>query len=125
MTTLTEFSTCRPARPRHSRRAALLPQPSCYQLQLQEIGPQATPRRRRRAGDLPETIELSRSGPRAASLRALSPLRLTCTAGVIWLTCEGDPHDYVLQPGDDHTAQPGDRLALLGMPMGAVVVNCA
>lgn len=125
MTTLTELSTCSPASTRRLLRPSLLPSPACYQLHLQREGLQADRVLRRRAGDLPELIELSRGAARAASLRALKPLRLSCTAGVVWLTREGDPQDYVLEPGDHHAAQPGDRVALLGMPTGAVRVSCS
>lgn len=125
MITLTEPSTCCPASPRRPLSASLLPQPACYQLHLQREGLQPDRVLRRRAGDLPEVIELSRGAARAASLLALKPLRLACTAGVVWLTREGDPHDYVLESGDHHAVQPGDLIALLGMPKGAVRVSCS
>jgi hypothetical protein len=39
-------------------------------------------------------------------------LRITCTAGTIWLTVNGVPGDIILQPGESHQLT-GNGLALI------------
>jgi hypothetical protein len=70
-----------------------------------------------------ESLCLGRGGARVASLRAHQMLRVTCTTGTVWLTCEGDALDHVLEAGDEHLAGPGDALVLLGMPSAAVLIT--
>ena len=76
---------------------ALLRAPA-YRLHLETGVPQRAARRR--LAELPEVLTLAQGDVRAASLHALADLRITCTAGTVWLTHEGDPRDYVLDAGD-------------------------
>ena len=43
---------------------------------------------------------------------AAGAVRILCTAGCLWLTLDGDPHDVVLNPGDAFEAGK-DRRALI------------
>ncbi|MGV3570363.1 MAG: DUF2917 domain-containing protein [Ramlibacter sp.] len=91
-----------------------------YRLHLETGVPQRAARRR--LAELPEVLTLARGDVRAASLHALADLRITCMDGTAWLTREGDPRDYVLEPGDQQLVRRGDALVLLGMPSATVLV---
>jgi hypothetical protein len=75
-----------------------------------------------RQRELPRRFSLGADGAPAVSLRAQGVLRVTCTAGTVWLTCERDLRDHVLEAGDEHLARPGDALVLVGMPSATVLV---
>ncbi|ATB51122.1 DUF2917 domain-containing protein [Corallococcus macrosporus] len=45
-------------------------------------------------------VHLAQGGLWSQHTRSGHPLTLTCRAGLLWLTCEGDERDYVLHPGD-------------------------
>lgn len=45
-------------------------------------------------------------------LPAARGLRVTCTAGIVWLTVAGEAGDILLRPGDSHLVR-GHGLALL------------
>lgn len=69
------------------------------------------------------TLSLGAQGVRAATVRVRQPLRVRCTAGTVWLTCDGDARDFVLDAGADYAARPGEVLVLLGMPMAVVAIS--
>jgi hypothetical protein len=100
-------------------RAAVTRTP-CYELFLQPDSPEPAPCQR--CDGEPQWVALGRDAAAAASLRVVRPLRITCTRGTVWLTCERDFNDYVLQAGMVHLAEPGQSLVLLGMPSAAVVL---
>ena len=43
-------------------------------------------------------------------------LRLSCVAGTAWITAEADTRDVVLEVGQVHVANHGDRLFINGLP---------
>jgi len=92
-----------------------------YRLHLETDVPQRAARRR--LAELPEVLTLARGDVRAGSRQALADLRITCINGTAWLTREGDPRDYVLDPGDQQLVRRGDALVLLGMPSATVLVS--
>jgi hypothetical protein len=60
-------------------------------------------------------------------LRRARGLRITCTAGTVWLTVSGVPGDILLQPGDSHQLA-GNGLALiesLGLGSGRIRLSQA
>jgi hypothetical protein len=81
------------------------------------------PLHQRKPRELPRRLSLGADGAPALSLRAQGVLRVTCTAGTVWLTCERDIRDHVLEAGDEHLARPGDALVLVGMPSATVLVT--
>jgi hypothetical protein len=70
------------------------------------------------------TIALEHQGVRAISVRVHKPLTVACNAGTVWLTCERDLRDYVLDAGAAFQARAGDSLVLLGLPVASVNINC-
>lgn len=71
----------------------------------------------------PESLSLVHGRSPVASLQVHRPLRILCTAGSVWLTCEGDIRDHVLEAGAAYEARPGESLVLLGMPSATVLVS--
>jgi hypothetical protein len=96
------------------------PLPAAYDLHADGV---AWPSRRDVSDGPSESLALGPGGVRAVSLRARQFLRVTCTAGTAWLTCERDARDHVLEAGAEHLAGPGDALVLLGMPSATVVIT--
>lgn len=42
-------------------------------------------------------------------------LALECRAGILWVTRDGDPADYILEPGQRLDLQRGDKAAVQAM----------
>jgi hypothetical protein len=63
-----------------------------------EIGP--TCRHRMPDGRAMATACFAVADGRAVRLRLSAATTIACTAGMLWLTVDGDPKDHVLQPGD-------------------------
>jgi hypothetical protein len=72
--------------------------------------------------ELRSSVSLGPGGARVVSLQVRDALRVTCTAGTVWLTCGRDVRDHVLEAGDEHLAAPGDALVLFGMPRATVLL---
>jgi hypothetical protein len=53
-----------------------------------------------RPGGTAEAIWLPKGATWSVRVRTDTPLALTCEAGLLWLTREGDASDYVLGPGE-------------------------
>lgn len=49
---------------------------------------------------------------RIKSFRFSKGARIACLVGRIWVTAEGDPRDYVLEPGEVYVA-PGESLIVM------------
>jgi hypothetical protein len=49
---------------------------------------------------------------RIKSLRLSKGARIVCLVGRIWVTIEGDPRDYVLNPGDDFVSSGGSLIVM-------------
>ncbi|MET0540632.1 MAG: DUF2917 domain-containing protein [Variovorax sp.] len=58
-------------------------------------------------------------------LRVAAPARLRVVRGQVWLTVDGQPHDHMLEPGDQFVLERGTRAlaqAIFG-PACAVVAD--
>jgi hypothetical protein len=121
VSSLTPFGAAPPAH--GAIRRLLAARRPAYLLHLETDGAQALLEGRRRMADLPETIALGHGAARAATLRAQADLRLACSEGTVWLTCEGDLRDHVLDAGVHHDVRRGDLLVLFGMPRGTVLLS--
>jgi hypothetical protein len=51
------------------------------------------------------------------------PLRVVALRGRIWITDQGDPHDYLLEAGDRLTICPQGQLVAEGMPDGSFMLE--
>ena len=45
-----------------------------------------------------------------------------CTAGALWLTQEGDPHDYILKAGQSFTLNQRGIVLVQGLPRGKALL---
>jgi hypothetical protein len=96
-----------------------------YVLYLQE-GPRNTGRvTHRKVRQLPDTIALGPRSVHAVSLTPTQALRVSCTAGAVWLTRDRDIQDYVLSAGAEQCVRPGRQVVIVGMPEGSVELRLA
>lgn len=58
---------------------------------------------------------------RALRLRHRRPLRLRALQGTLWITVDGLPDDFVLQPGECRSFAAGERLFVTAMDGSAVL----
>ena len=48
--------------------------------------------------------------------------RVMCTAGSLWLTREGDQHDYILRAGQSFPLNPSENILVQGLPCGSAQI---
>ncbi len=96
-----------------------------YVLYLQE-GPCDSGRvTRRKVRQLPDTIALGPRSVHAVSLTPRQPLRVSCSAGAVWLTRDRDIQDYVLPAGAGLCVPAGRPVVIGGMPRGSIQIRLA
>lgn len=54
------------------------------------------------------------------ALRHARGMEITCVAGVIWLSIEGDTRDILLAPGNSYTLTSGGLAVMEGMPHATI-----
>ena len=94
-----------------------------YDLKLEYAGAQTAPHADPAAPSMFECVILGEPAARSASVRVHRPLAVCCMAGTVWLTCDGDERDFVMEAGTCHVALPGDFLVLVGLPSASVTIS--
>lgn len=59
------------------------------------------------------------------TLRNARDIRIECNAGVVWITIEGQPGDFLLEKGEHLLIISNGPVFIQGMPYGLVKVVCA
>jgi hypothetical protein len=77
-----------------------------------------------RTQTLPRDLRLERKA--LYSLPDASGLTVTCDEGVLWLTVDGDPRDFVLEPGQTFETQDHGRVLIYALaPSRISIANAA
>lgn len=72
---------------------------------------------------LPASFHFAANATKAVTLRPKAPVRLTCTAGVLWITRERDDLDYVLTTGKSMVVPRRSSVLVWGIHSGRLKVE--
>lgn len=72
---------------------------------------------------MPSSDEVCLSDSRPVSLRQARGLRVTCTAGIVWITVTGEAGDIFLTPGQSHQISRNGLVVIESIGSGKIRLN--